>query len=110
MKHKVGAIYWYPVAPEPTMIPHPYVIIDETRECVSMCRITSNRKKQSWPGNVTLSAGEANLHRISIVEASQLIEVPKADLGEFIGALSSERVHEISHGVRIVEGIRRRHE
>jgi mRNA interferase MazF len=91
-------------------IPHPYVIIQENLfnhsriHTVVACALTSNiRRVSNTPGNVLLDAGEANLPKQSVVEVSKVSTVDKAHLGEYIGSLTEQRVHEILAGMRFLQ-------
>jgi mRNA interferase MazF len=66
---------------------------------VVVCALTSNLKRAEEPGNVLLEAGEGNLSRQSVAIVSQVSTVDKAELGELIGKLSSERVEQILSGM-----------
>ena len=67
-----------------------------------VCALTSNLKRALAPGNVLLEIGEANLPKQSVVNVSQIFTVDKAQLGEKIGALSTERVREILDGIGLL--------
>ena len=87
---------------------HPHVVIQNNlfnqsalRTCV-VCTLTSNLGRADIPGNVLLEEGEANLPKRSVVNASQMFTVDKADLTEKIGSLSHLRVREILAGVQLL--------
>lgn len=88
---------------------HPYVIIQDDVinhsrvNTVVVCALTSNLKRANEPGNVLLNTGEANLSKQSVVEVSKVSAVDKAQLGEYIGALSEERVGQILAGMRFLQ-------
>lgn len=99
-----GEIYW--VAPEEDRgsippIAHPYVVVQDDVfnasriDTVVVCGITSNMKRVSEPGTVLLDENEGGLGRRSIVVASQVSCVGKAQLGARIGMLGSDRVEQI---------------
>ncbi|HCS47499.1 MAG TPA: type II toxin-antitoxin system PemK/MazF family toxin [Candidatus Aminicenantes bacterium] len=67
-----------------------------------LCALTSNLARAKAPGNLLLGKGEANLHRPSVVNVSQVVTVDKSILKEKIGHLSRERVREIVSGLRLV--------
>jgi mRNA interferase MazF len=108
-----GAIYW--IRPKDTdeselgHYSHPYVIIQDDVinhsrvSTVVVCALTSNLKRANNPGNVLLDAGEANLSKQSVVEVSKVSTVDKAQLGEYIGSLSDERVGQILAGMRFLQ-------
>jgi mRNA interferase MazF len=52
---------------------------------------------------VLLNVGEANLPKQSVVEVSKVSTVDKAQLGEYIGSLTDERVNQILAGMRFLQ-------
>ena len=107
-----GDVYWVPLeepnGSEPG-ITHPHVVIQDdvinrsrTRTVV-VCALTTNMKRANMPGNVLLEAGEANLPKQSIVAVSQVSTVDKAQLGEYIGSLTKERIDQILAGMRFLQ-------
>jgi mRNA interferase MazF len=90
-------------------IPHPHVVIQDNVfnhsriQTVVACALTSNIKWASLPGNVLLEPGEANLSRQSVVEASKVSTVDKAQLGAYIGSLNERRVNQILAGMRFLQ-------
>ncbi len=109
MQINQGDVYWLKLA-EPAGAeagyPHPHVVIQDdviNRSRVNtlvVCGLTSNLKRASEPGNVLLEAGEANLPRQSVLVVSQISTVNKAQLGEYIGSLSKQRVEQLLAGMR----------
>ena len=109
MEINQGDVYWVPLdAPgssEPG-VTHPHVVIQENVlnrsriQTVVVCALTTNMKRAKSPGNVLLEAGEANLPRQSVVVVSQVSTVDKSQLGEYIGSLTQERVHQILAGMQ----------
>ena len=107
-----GDIYWVPLEEpnglEPGVI-HPHVVIQDDVinhsriQTVVVCALTTNIKRANLPGNVLLEAGEANLPKQSIVVVSQVSTVDKAQLGEYIGSLTKERMDQILAGMRFVQ-------
>jgi mRNA interferase MazF len=104
-----GDIFWVVPAEERgsvPAIPHPYVVIQDDVfnrsriHTVVVCAMTSNLKRAGEPGNVLLDVGEGNLPRQSVLVVSQVSSVEKAQLGEYIGTLSDERVEQILAGMR----------
>jgi mRNA interferase MazF len=105
---KQGDVYWVelndPVGSEPGYT-HPNVVIQNNLYnqskiyTVIICGLTSNLKYAQVPGNVLLEEGEANLPKASVVNVSQLLTVDKAQLGEYIGSLSTKRLYQILEGV-----------
>jgi len=108
-----GDIYWVrlePVNMLDTGIPHPYVVIQDDLfnhsriHTVVVCALTSNiRRINETPGNILLDMGEANLPKQSVVEVSKVSTVDKAQLGEYIGTLTTERVQQILTGMRFLQ-------
>lgn len=89
--------------------PHPYVVIqDDTLnrsriETVVVCALTTNLKHAGAYGNVLLAPGEANLPKQSMVDVSKVSAVGRSQLGEYIGALSQQRVQQILAGMRFLQ-------
>ncbi len=110
-----GDIYWVnlgePVGSEPGYR-YPHVVIQNNLfnrsriSTVVVCALTSNLKRAKAPGNVLLAKGEAGLLKQSVVNVSQIFTVDKAQLGEYIGTVSQERMTEILIGVNLVIGPR----
>ena len=106
-----GDVYWIeleePSASEPGYS-HPHVVIQNNvfnqsrMHTVVVCALTSNLKRASAPGNVLLNPDEGGLPKQSVVVISQIFTVDKAQLGEFIGSLSRERVSQILNGVQLL--------
>lgn len=109
-----GEVYWIRVDAPGSMepgYPHPHVIIQENVinnsrvSTVVVCALTSNLTRAKSPGNVLLEVGEANLPRQSVVEVSKVSAVEKAQLGDYIGALSMERVGQILAGMHFLQSL-----
>jgi mRNA interferase MazF len=104
-----GDVFWVrphdPRGPAPGYA-HPHVVVQDDVfnrsriTTVVVCALTSNLRRAKEPGNVLLDAGEGDLPKRSVVVVSQISSVPKARLGERIGALSDARVDEILVGLR----------
>jgi mRNA interferase MazF len=94
-----GDVYWIQQTTE-SDIPHPYVIMQENNPTLIACALTSNLKRVAIPGNVLLAAGEANLPRQSVVEVAKVVTVMPAQLGEYIGSLSEQRLQQLFAGMR----------
>ena len=78
-------------------------ILNHSRiETVVACPLTSNLKRTNAPGNILLEAGELDLPRQSVVETSKVSTLYKNQLGEFVGSLTGQRVHQILAGIRFV--------
>lgn len=106
-----GDLYWV-VVPRPDGddgIAHPHVVVQDDLfnqsriETVVVCALTSNPHRGSEPGNVMLELGEGGLARQSVVVVSQISSIGKAQLGEYIGALSAARVDQILDGLRFLQ-------
>jgi mRNA interferase MazF len=106
-----GDIYWVQAeaeAAERGYYPHPYVVIQDNvfnhsrLNTVVVCALTSNLKEANAPGNLLLDVAEANLPKQSVVVVSKVSAVAKTELGEYIGALSEERVKQILAGMRFL--------
>jgi mRNA interferase MazF len=90
---------------------HPYVVIrDESLDSVVVCALTSNLTRAKEPGNVLLEEGEANLPRQSVVVVSQVCTVDKTQLGEYIGALTEQRISQVLSGLRFLQFMTQHHE
>lgn len=114
-----GDIYWVPVEQPGVAAPeymHPHVVIQDNVinrsrvATVVVCALTSNLKQAKAPGNVLLEAGEANLPRQSVVVVSQVATVDKAQLGEYIGSLSEQRISQIFAGMRFLQKLGEHHD
>jgi len=109
-----GDIYW--IAPDEDRgavppIAHPYVVVQDDLfnaariHTVIVCGITSNLKRMAEPGTVLLDEGEGGLHRRSVVLASQISSVNKAQLGERTGTLAHDRVEQILAAVGFINRV-----
>jgi len=67
--------------------------------------VTSNLRLAAMPGNVRLRKGEANLSRASVVNVSQILTIDRARLTECVGALGTERLHQVLRGLALLFGI-----
>lgn len=114
MEVNQGDIFWVPLTGQnetESGFVHPHVVIQEDAinrsriTTVVVVALTTNLKRANLPGNVLLEAGEAGLPRQSIVIVSQVSTVEKAQLGEYIGSLSKERVDQILAGMRFIQRI-----
>ena len=107
-----GDIYWVQLS-DPSAadaaVPHPYVIIQANElnhsriTTVVACALTSNLKRVSLPGNVLLDTGEADLPKPSVVEVAKVSTLAKAELGDYIGSVSAQRIEQILAGLRFVQ-------
>ena len=114
-----GDVYWVALKGRDGSEPgyaHPHVVIQENVinrsriTTVVVCALTTNSRRANSPGNVTLDAGEANLPRQSIVVVSQVSTVDQAQLGEYIGSLSQQRIEQILAGMRFLQRMTEHHE
>ena len=106
-----GDIFWVdlgePIGSEPGYR-HPNIVIQNDMfnhsgiNTVMVCGLSSNLKRAAVPGNILLDPGEANLAKQSVAIVSQVFTVDKAQLGEYIGALSRKRVRQILDGLRLI--------
>jgi mRNA interferase MazF len=107
MEVRKGDIFW--VSPDPSNgiasdHMHPQVVIsDDSTDTVVLCGLTSNLKRAKEPGNVLLEEAEANLPRQSVVVVSQVSTVDKAQLGEYVGTLTENRIDQILAGLRFLQ-------
>ena len=114
-----GDIYWVQLD-EPSgtesRYAHPHVVIQDNVinhsriNTVVMCALTTNSKRANAPGNVLLEAGEGNLPKQSIVIVSQASTVAKAQLGEYIGSLTQQRIDQILAGMQFLQRMTERRE
>ena len=114
-----GDIYWVqldePSGTEPGYA-HPHVVIQDNVinhsriDTVVMCALTTNSKRANAPGNVLLEVGEANLPKQSIVVVSQVSTVNRAQLGEYIGSLTQQRINQILAGMQFLQRMTERRE
>ena len=108
-----GDIFWVQLEHSSELeagIPHPYVVIQDDLfnqsriNTVVACALTSNiRRVSETPGNILLDASEANLPKQSVVEVSKVSALDKAQLGEYVGSLSAQRVQQILTGMRFLQ-------
>lgn len=108
---KQGEIYWVdlgePTGSEPGYR-HPHVVVQNNLfnssniSTVVVCTLTSNLRRGTAPGNITLNKGEANLPKKSVVNISQIYTVNKSDLTELIGQVSEKRMYEILEGLTLL--------
>jgi mRNA interferase MazF len=107
-----GDLYWVQfneMDESASTISHPHVILQDDLlnhsriETVITCALTSNLHRVNMPGNVLLDQDEGNLAKRSVVEVSKLFTVEKAQLGEYIGSLSEDRIRQILAGIRFLQ-------
>lgn len=104
---KPGDVYWIRLVDDKNLrsdIPHPHVVIQPVDpQKIVVCAVTTNAKKISIPGNMLLEIGEANLPKQSIVEVSKVMMIDAAQLGEYIGTLSEQRMKQLWAGIFFVQ-------
>jgi mRNA interferase MazF len=109
-----GDIYWVPLEEANGTsgdYTHPHVVLQDDLlnhsriGTVVVCALTSNMKRAKAPGNVLLEPGEANLTRQSVVVVSQVSSVEKTQLGEYIGSLTEQRIHQIFAGMQFLQSM-----
>ncbi|MBN6150503.1 GNAT family N-acetyltransferase [Xanthomonas sp. AmX2] len=107
-----GDIYWLaPDGPHGSVpsIRHPHVVVQDDLfnasrvATIVVCGITSNLTRASEPGTVLLDAGEGGLARRSVVLASQICSVDRAQFGDCVGTLSQRRVEQILSSLRFLQ-------
>jgi len=108
---KQGDIYWVeleePKGSEPGYS-HPHVVIQNNVfnasriDTTIVCALTSIIQRAQVPGNVLLEPGEGNLPKHSVVVLSQVFTIDKAQLGEYIGAVSARRINQILAGIQLI--------
>jgi mRNA interferase MazF len=108
---RLGELYWVeleePTGSEPGYS-HPHVVIQNNVFNASrihttlVCALTTNLKRAQVPGNVLLEPGEGNLPKQSVIVVSKIFTIDKAQLGEYIGALSTRRVNQILAGIQLL--------
>ena len=112
MKVNQGDIYWAALrGPDgsETGYTHPQVVIQDNVinqsrvGTVVVCALTTNLKRAKAPGNVLLEAGEGHLPRQSVVVVSQVSTVEKAQLGNYIGSLTQQRIDQILAGIGFLQ-------
>ena len=111
MEINQGEVYWIdldePAGSEPGYR-RPFVVVQNNLfnrsriRTVVVCGMTSNLNRARAPGNVLLEAGEANLSQASVINISQIFTVDKAQLGDYIGVLSSGHVRRIVEGIQLL--------
>lgn len=104
-----GDLFWVAPAEAHGAIPsvaHPHLVLQDDVfnrsrvHTVIVCALTTNLGRANEPGNVLLEIGEGNLPRQSVLVVSQVSSVERRALGEYIGALSSQRVEQVLDGLR----------
>ncbi len=104
-----GEIYW--VSLDPTIgseisKTRPALIIsndvgNQHADRVIVAPISSGNTNRVYPFEVLLPVGEANLGKASKVLLDQIRAVDKQRIGNRIGALTSQRMEEVSRAIRL---------
>jgi len=107
-----GDVFW--ISPNKTNkiesdYTHPYVVIQEEADSLTVCTLTTNLKCAKEPGNVLLDEGEANLPKQSVIVVSQVSIVDKTQLGEYIGTLTEQRVRQVLAGMKFLQTMMQHH-
>jgi mRNA interferase MazF len=85
---------------------HPALVIqrdevnDSRIDTVVVCVLTSNPRLATAPGNTLLRRRQTGLPKDSVVNASQLATVNKADLDRLVGTLPSAVMDAVDEGLR----------
>jgi len=102
-----GDVVWVELPPPQGSAPagrRPAIVLQHDRynrsrlNTIVVVAITSNRRYAPIPGNVRLSKGEAGLDRPSVVNATQIATVDRAQLRGKIGHLTTKRLLEVWDG------------
>lgn len=103
-----GDVYWAdlgePMGSEPGYR-RPVVVIQSDRanrsaiQTVLVCALSTNLRLVAMPGNVALTPGEGGLTRPSVVVVSQVATIDRQQMDAFVGALSRQRMLQITAGV-----------
>jgi len=106
-----GDIFWVdlgePEGSEPGYR-HPHIVVQNNLfnssqiRTVVVCALTTNLKRASAPGNVLIDQKESKLPKQSVVNVSQVFNVDKDQLEEYVGTLSPKRVRQILDGISLV--------
>jgi mRNA interferase MazF len=94
---------------KPRITPHPHVVIQDDIlnhsriSTVVVVGMTTNVRRANGAGNILLEDGEANLPKQSIIEVSKVSTVTKAQLGEYIGKVSAQRIQQIFAGMQFLQ-------
>jgi mRNA interferase MazF len=114
MDIKPGDLFW--ISPNDTNEiasdhTHPHVVVHvNAQDTVVVCALTSNLKRAKEPGNVLLDESEANLPKQSVVVTSQISTVDLSQVGEYIGTLTEQRMHQVLAGMRFLDVMTQHHE
>ena len=74
-------------------------------ETVVVCGTTTTEHRADDVGNVELDAGDGDVPKDCVVNVPQIIAVDKIRLGEWIGALSEDKMRRVMGGIRqVLEG------
>src|SRR5437588_3583340 len=102
--------YWLDLGPPTGSGPgfrRPHVVVQNDLfnhsriNTVIACGMTSNLARAGLPGQVLIAAGEGNLPRDCVVNATQLITIDKGRLRQLVGRLSPMRMREILDAIQL---------
>jgi mRNA interferase MazF len=107
-----GDIYWFdfgvprgsePGYQRPVVVVQNDIANQSAIRTTLVCILTTNLRLARARGNVLLDQGEGNTPALSVVNVSQVATVNKSDLTDlvFIGTLSSQRMDEITAGIKL---------
>ena len=64
--------------------------------------ITTNLRLAEMPGNVLLKKSQSDLPQDSVVNVTQIVTIDKAELLEYVGAISERKMEQVERGLRLV--------
>ena len=64
--------------------------------------VTTNQQLAAAPGNIALARRDSKLPKDSVVNVSQIVTIDKTLLGKHVSSLTTERMNEVSAGLRLV--------
>lgn len=108
-----GEVYWADfggTGDHEAALLHPAVIVqcnaanDSKLDTVLVCPCTTSHRRQKWPGNIELAAGEAQLPRRCLVEVTLLTALDRRYLRGYVGRLAPDRMRAIVRAInRLIE-------
>ena len=90
---------------------HPVLVLqrDEVSasalDTVVVCILTSNKRLARAPGNVLLPRSATGLSKDSVVNASQMLTLDRADLDKLVGQVSPKVMDGVDDGIRWFLGL-----
>lgn len=107
-------IWWIdfgdPIGSEPAYR-RPAIVVSSNRfndsriNTVIVCAITSNLRLAKAPGNMEITAGEAELPKDCVINVSQILVVDRQRLESKIGQLPTWRSAQLEAGLKLVLGL-----